>query len=350
MLLPSPFKTPGDAFRYNNEQNELTKDFVLMDVIYNDILRLYGDRAFYIAVEHFNTDQFFGESRTKVLNRAFEILIWNPDVAEDNVTHGFVKSGFSYVNEGELTYYCPMSFFVDHIEDTRIFENAETLLPSSFIMDNVVYFYNQDMTDTQLYSYIAAGDTVTLAGCSESTNNASYVVDAVEYKEIDVSTNEDVERVYIWRTELTLIPNTELIDEVETEIPIIDEEMPVEATISIEKVVEVRPKISDLIWIPKLEQLYQIEYVNDTPPHLMFNRNLSYVFNVQLYDYNTNIKVDDQVIEKIPELDNLEDLNDLILDISNDVIDAEITTHDILDTTEIQNRNTNTVPQSRFER
>lgn len=341
-MTESPFKTPGNAWRYNNDMNSdrYAKDFKLMDVIYNDILRLYGDGAFYISVEHFNTDEFFGESRTKVLDRAFEVLLWNPEVVDDNIGHTFAN-GFSFVNEGELTYYAPISYFTDKIEHERVFEIAETMEHNSFLQDNVVYFYNQDLTDEDLYAYIAAGDTVTLGGCGEATNEADYVVANVSYNEEEAFVDE--ERIIVWRTELELTPNDG--------VAIIDEELlPEGFTITIEKVVNVQPKISDLIWIPKLEQLYQVEYVNDTPPHLMFNRNLSYVFNVSLYDYNTNIDISDNVTDLIPQLADLEDLNELILDITNDVIEDAITDGDVLDETESHQRDTNTRPTSRFER
>ncbi len=354
-MADSPFPTPGNAWRYNNDMNtdNYAKDFLLMDIIYRDILRLYGDKAYYITVEHFNTDEFFGESRTKVLDRAFEVLLWNPEMVDDNVSHGFVKNGFSFVNEGELTYYAPLSYFrnqVEHdtvyIEHTRTFEIAETMEHSSFIQDNVVYFYNQDLTSEDLYTDITVGDVVTLAGCGESTNNDDYVVANVAYNEIETWVGE--EQIFVWRTEIELTPNLDEEDEV---IPIIDEELVPEGfTITITKVVDIQPKISDLIWVPKLEQLYQIEYVNDTPPHLMFNRNLSYVFNVSLYDYNTNISVSDNITDQIPQLADLEDLNELILDVTNDIIDNAITDGDVLDETEEQARDTNVKPTSKFER
>ncbi|MCK9544157.1 MAG: hypothetical protein M0R03_19230, partial [Novosphingobium sp.] len=103
-MTDSPFRTPGDYFRLNDLQDTHTKDFQLMDTIYRDILRRRGDRAFYIRVEHYNIDLWMGESRTKVLDHAFDILVWNPNLDEDNVTPAFAKSGFSFINEGELTY------------------------------------------------------------------------------------------------------------------------------------------------------------------------------------------------------------------------------------------------------
>jgi hypothetical protein len=342
-----PLRTPGDYFKLNDLQNTHDKDFSLMLVIYQDILRTRGDKAFYITVENFNTDLFFGESRTKVLDRAFEILVWNPNMDEDNVSPSFVKSGFSFLNEGELTYYCPISYFYENITDTRTFTNADT---DSFIRDNVLYIY-ENVTETTLYSYIAAGDSITLAGCLTAANNAVYVVDSVVYNQIEVNTgtgDDETERTFIWRSEITLTPNTETIDDEEVEIEIIDELFPVNATVYIQKIVTVQPKMGDLLWIPKLEQLYQIEYVNDTPPHLMFNRNLSYVFKVQLYDYVSNIKVNDQVIEKAPELADLQDLNELILDVTNDVLETEAAS--VINTSEGQGRETNFKPTNKFER
>jgi len=349
--LINPFPPHGNAFGMSDAQTTHTKDFDLMDVIYRNILEIRGDRAKYIRVENFNVDLFMGESRTKVLNRAFNILVWNPDVVEDNITHGFAKSGFQFVNEGEITYYCPTSYFRECIEDERTFENQEIMNQSSFIQDNVLYFYNIDLTDTRLYSFIAAGDTITLNGCYNPSNDSDYLVASILYNEIEVNTGLG-NTEYIWRSEITLTPNqdpSEPSDPSEI-IEIIDEELPSEATIYIRKFVSITPKINDLIWVPKLEQLYQIEYVNDTPPHLMFNRNLSYVFNVGLYDYNSNIKVESQVISEIPQLSELQDLNELVLDISNDIINNEITTHDIIDNTEEQARDTNQKPTNKFER
>jgi len=347
-MADSPFPTPGNAWRYNNDMNtdNYSKDFLLMDVIYRDILRLYGDKAYYITVDHFNTDEFFGESRTKVLDRAFEVLLWNPDVVDDNISHNFVSNGFSFINEGELTYYAPMSYFqnmVDHdtvyIEHERTFEIAETMEHSTFIQDDTVYFYNQDLTAEDLYTDINTGDTVTLAGCGEATNNADYIVSAIAYNEIETWVGE--EQIFVWRTEITLTPNDG--------VDIIDEELvPTDFTITITKIVDIRPKITDLLWIPKLEQLYQIEYVNDTPPHLMFNRNLSYVFNVSLYDYNSNVDVSDNITDQIPELADLEDLNELVLDVTNEIIEEALEDGDVLDETEDHARDTNTRPSSRF--
>lgn len=342
-----PLRTPGDYFKLNDLQNTHDKDFSLMLVMYKDILRTRGDKAFYITVENFNLDNFFGESRTKVLDRAFEILVWNPNVDEDNVSPSFVKSGFSFLNEGELTYYCPISYFYENITDTRTFTNTDT---DSFIRENVLYIY-ENVTDTTLYSYIAASDSITLAGCLSASNDAVYVVDSVVYNQIEVNTgtgDDETERTFIWRSEITLTPNTEIVDEEEVEIEIIDELFPVDATVYVEKIVTVQPKMGDLLWIPKLEQLYQIEYVNDTPPHLMFNRNLSYTFKVQLYDYVSNIKVNDQVIEKAPELADLQDLNELILDVTNDVLENEAAS--VINTSETQQRDTNTKPLNKFER
>jgi len=345
-MTTSPFRPSENIFRFDNGNQDYSKDFNLMNEIYLDIIRLYGQDAYFIKVEHFNTDEFFGESRLKVLDRAFSVLLWNPNLDADNVTPAFAKSGFAFLNEGDITYYCPVSYFYNNIIDERYFTNTDA---DSFIKDNVLYIYETDVTATSLYSYIEEGDSVTLAGCTSGDNNATFIVDSVIYNTIELFTGEDkTERTFIWRSEITLIPNTEMIDEVETEIPIIDELFPVNATVHIQKIVTVQPRIGDILWIPKLEQLYQIEYVNDTPPHLMFNRNLSYTFNVKLYSYNTNIKVNDQVIEQAPELADLEDLNDLVLDISNEMLNTEIT--DILNTTETEQRDTQFRPQSKFSR
>jgi hypothetical protein len=328
-MTDSPFRTPGDYFRLNDLQDTHTKDFQLMDTIYRDILRRRGDRAFYIRVEHYNIDLWMGESRTKVLDHAFDILVWNPNLDEDNVTPAFAKSGFSFINEGELTYYVPMSYFVDAITEERTFTNESEL---SFIENNVLYFYGADLTDESLYSFLAGNDEIVL---DSTLNSGEFQIEAIEY--VDAS---EIENSY---TAISLIS-------LDSSEDMIDEDFPIGGTIFVDKVVNVRPKIDDLIWIPKLEQLYQVTYVNDTPPHLMFNRNLSFVFRVSLYDYNTNIKVDSQVISKAPELADLENLNDLILNISNDVIDTAIEDGNVLDETEEQERETAVKPTSKFDR
>lgn len=354
-MTESPFRTPGNAFRYNNDPTtEMTKDFLLMDIICRDIMKLSGDIAFYIQVEHFNVDAFFGESRTKVLNRAFEVLLWNPDVAQDNVSHSFVKNGFNFVNEGELTYYCPMSYFASHDED-HTFTNTSD---SSFIMDDTLFLYDLDLTDV-----LSIGDSITIAGATTNSNNATYIVSSIDYVEVELFTGDgaDEERLTIWRSEIGLTPNMtaepeEWDEEVDgefipEEIEIVDEEFPIDATVSFtETGVEIQPKMSDIIWIPKLEQLYQIEYVNDTPPHLMFNRNLCYSFRVQLYDYNSNIKIDSTVINKVPALADLQNLNELILDVTNDVISDEVSSGNVIDDTETLARDTSKKPSGKFKR
>lgn len=230
---PYPDRTNGDPvfrptehhFRFNDSN---AKAFKVFDMMYRDILHLYGDDAYYIQVEHFAVDNFFGESRTKILKMAHPIMIWKPEKEEDSLSPMF-NSGFDLFNVNKLVLYAPISYFSD---------------------------------------------------------------------------------------------------------------------------IKIQPKISDLIWLPIVERLYKIEYVNDTPTFLLMNKDISYSFTVSLYNYNSDIVVDKQVSDNIPVFGEgvLEDLNDIILGENNVKIETEITLDDILDETEDQVRVTNTPPVSKFKR
>jgi len=219
------FRKTDHTFRYNNS---CPKTFKMFDIMFRDQLHLSGDEAMFIQVEHFSVDQFFGESRTKVLKFAHPIMIWKPEKEEDSLAPMF-NSGFDLFNIHKQVLYVPISYFND---------------------------------------------------------------------------------------------------------------------------LKIQPRISDLIWIPTVERLYKVEYVSDTPTYLLMNKDLSYSFTVQLYDYNSDIIVDGQVGDMIPQFDNeaLEDLNDLMVEKNNVIIDNEIVSDDVLDETEPQTRVVNTPPINKFKR